>query len=260
MQQFRVKVGEHQLQINLVGSELHMLKENFQFVPLVEYRDPDLFIHIEMDYGIPFVNYDVKITRHQGSIQFSRADYVINVDVNFKEARLFAHNELALKHALMNLYSSFIVHNNWGLLLHSSCVLEEGKAHIFSGHSGAGKSTAAKFSAPRELLSDEATLLKITPGSITVFTSPFRSELETSKLIEKSTLGSIQLLQQSLTNSRKRLKQSDALLELVDKVFFWSHDKEGTKQIFSLLNQLVKTVPVYNLHFQKNNTFWELIS
>ena len=51
----------------------------------------------------------------------------------------------------MNLYSSFIAYHNWGLLIHSSCVVNKGEAHIFSGHSGAGKSTAAKLSHPRDL-------------------------------------------------------------------------------------------------------------
>ncbi len=71
-------------------------------------------------------------------------------------------NEFALKHALMNLYSSFIVHHKWGLLIHSSCLKEGDKAFLFSGQSGAGKSTVVKLSHPRPILSDEATVVKIT--------------------------------------------------------------------------------------------------
>jgi hypothetical protein len=160
----------------------------------------------------------------------------------------------------MNLYSSFIVYHNWGLLIHSSCAIDNGKAHIFAGQSGAGKSTAAKLSYPRKLLSDEAALIKITPEKVTVFNSPFRSELEAGNFKEQVELASVQILYQALQNNRAKLTKSDALLHLMDKVFFWPHSLDETKTIMRLLTDLVKIVPGYELQFQKNNTFWELIS
>ena len=160
----------------------------------------------------------------------------------------------------MNLYSSFIVYHNWGLLIHSSCAIEKGTAHIFAGKSGAGKSTAAKLSYPRNLLSDEATLVKITPEKVIVFNSPFRSELEVGNFVEQVDLTSVQILFQALQNIRATLTKSDALFQLMDKVFYWPHSQKEIKTIMKLLTNLVKNVPVYELHFQKNNTFWELIS
>lgn len=131
-----------------------------------------------------FVDYNVESIENRNTIQYRRADYVIEVDREFKSATIQVYDELALKHAMMNLYSSFLVYHNWGLLIHSSCVIEKEKAHMFAGQSGAGKSTAAKLSFPRNLLSDEATLVKITPEKVTVFNSPFRSELRLIRLME----------------------------------------------------------------------------
>jgi hypothetical protein len=135
-----------------------------------------------------------------------------------------------------------------------------GRAHIFSGQSGAGKSTAARLSQPRDLLSDEATLVKITQDAITVFDSPFRSEITAKGPKESVPLASIQILHQALQNKRANLKKADALLHLMDKVFYWAHSPKETKQILGLLKLLVDTVPVYELHFKKDPTFWELIS
>lgn len=73
-------------------------------------------------------------------------------------------------------------------------------------------------------------------------------------------LASIQILYQALQNKRAKLEKSNALLNLMDKVFFWPHSQEETKRILRLMTLLVKKVPVYELHFQKNNSFWELIS
>jgi hypothetical protein len=256
----RLKIGEHSFLISSNSSAI-MNTFNSNFVLLNDTNTTsDLSIHIVNGYGIPFIDYKVSIRKTLDNISFKRADYLINVDLEYRTATISVHNDLALKHALMNLYSSFIVHHNWGILLHSSCVLDSGVAHIFSGQSGAGKSTAAKLSFPRELLSDEATIIKITPNEIKIFDSPFRSELEGNYLTESHTLESIQLLHQSLNNERIKLSKSTGLLQLMDKVFYWTNSADETKRIFHLLNMLVNQVPVYDLHFQKNNSFWEMIS
>lgn len=262
MEQLLIKVGEHLVQIVSASSKvINNLKNNFQHLTYsFALESPDLSITIEEGYGNTFVDYEVKIWEESNRISFQRADYLIQVDSNYKQANIAVHDELALKHALMNLYSSFIVHLNWGLLIHSSCVIEKDQAHLFLGHSGAGKSTAAKLSYPRELLSDEATILKISEDNITVFNSPFRSELLSTDHQENCSLASIQLLQQSLSNKRLKIKKSEALLQITDKVFFWSHRTEEPIKILHLIKILVNQIPTYELHFQKNNTFWELIS
>lgn len=261
MEKLTLKIGEHFMQVMCASSDaIHMLKTHFQYFDHSFECQPDLAILLEDSYGTPFVDYEVNVFKEGNQISFKRADYSIQVDDDYKQATVAVHDELALKHALMNLYSSFIVHHNWGLLFHSSCVIEEGRAHIFMGHSGAGKSTAAKLSYPRKLLSDEATILKITEENITVFNSPFRSELQSTDHQENCPLASIQLLEQSRSNNRLKLKKSEALLQITDKVFFWSYRAEEPAKIFRLLKLVVNEIPVYELHFQKNNTFWELIS
>jgi hypothetical protein len=259
MKVFNTKIGDHYIEIYCVSETLiKFFNRNFSIH--TDDQLPNLVINIEDGYGIPFLNYDVEIMRTKDKVIFSRADYLIKVDNDYKSATISVNDELALKHALTNLYSSFIVHHNWGLLIHSSCAIENGKAHIFAGHSGAGKSTAAKLSSPRLLLSDEATLVRITSDGIKVYNSPFRSELKASPFKANVELASVQILYQALINSRVKIGKSDALLQLIDKVFFWPHSQEETRAILNLLTMLVKQVPVFELHFQKNNTFWELIS
>jgi hypothetical protein len=261
MKEINTKIGDHFIQIKCNANDLiYFFQKNFPRYIETEGKNPDLKIKIEDGYGIPFKDYEVEITKHEDKLFYRRADYLIEVDPEFKSATVSVYDALALKHALTNLYSSFIVYHNWGLLIHSSCVIEKGKAHIFSGHSGAGKSTVAKLSYPRELLSDEATLVKITPEGIKIYNSPFRSELEAGPFDQDIELASIQILYQALQNKRIKIQKSDALVHLMDKVFFWPHSQDETKTILKLMTMMVKQVPVYELHFQKNNTFWELIS
>lgn len=256
MNELYTTIGDHIIKFpNPTKYLIEMLNNDLP----AEQAIPDLSITIQEGYGKSFTDYVVNIKKSDNKISFERADYLIEVDSKYSEAIVSVHNDLALKHALMNLYSSFIAYRNWGLLIHSSCAIENNSAHIFAGQSGAGKSTAAKLSYPRDLLSDEATILKITSENITVYNSPFRSELESSGTINCCSLSSIQLLNQAVQNRRLPIKKSDAFMELIDKVFYWEHNHEETKNVLKLLRILVSITPTYQLHFQKNNTFWELI-
>ncbi|MFJ7754505.1 hypothetical protein ACQKGI_02620 [Peribacillus muralis] len=256
MKILHTKIGEHIIHFENAPRYLFKMFRELED----ENHQPDLTVTIQLDFGIPFVNDDVKENRQADRIYYRRSDYLMEVDAAFQYAEISAYDELALKHALFNLYSSFIVYHGWGLLLHSSCVIENGKAHMFAGHSGAGKSTAAKLSLPRNLLADEATIVKISSEKIEVFNSPFRSEIPSDGENGIFPLGSIQVLHQSLQNQRVRLTKSDSLITLIDKVFYWSSHPADKKMILGLLLEMASQVPVYNLFFLNNDTFWELIS
>jgi hypothetical protein len=259
MKMISTKIGSHQIHISLKANLLDFFNINYDLSNTLE-SEPDITLSIIEGFGSPFMDYKVHFSKHDNKIYYRRSDYLIESDPDYKNAVIFVRDELALKHALTNFYSAYIVYHNWGLLIHSSCVIENGKAHIFAGQSGAGKSTAAKLSQPRDLLSDEATLIKITSDEILVFNSPFRSEIVTTGTKKCVPLASIQLLNQAIQNKRADLRKADSLIRLMDKIFYWSSDREETKKIMSLLKMLVERVPAYELYFKKDDSFWELIS
>jgi hypothetical protein len=259
MDSISVTIGTHNIQMIIDSKDLtDFIKQSYTIIQ--SENKPDIFLTIKQGYGIPFIDYQVEITKQDGKITFRRADYLIEVTTDYQSATIHAYDEFALKHAMTNLYSAFIVYKQWGLLIHSSCVIEDGKAHLFAGQSGAGKSTAAKLSSPRSLLSDEATIVQIATDGIFVHNSPFRSEILTGGDEDCVPLASMQLLHQSLQNNRITMGKADTLLQLMDKIFYWKHDPEETKTILRLLTRLVDQVPAYDLYFKKDNTFWELIS
>jgi hypothetical protein len=260
MARIHTTIGEHLIQIICDSEKMtKWIGRNFPVANTIKLQ-PDLFIKLEEGYGTAFVDYHVEISKESDKISFQRADYLIETSLDYHDSNISVHDELALKHALMNLYSSYLVYHQWGLLIHSSCAIDKGRAYMFAGHSGAGKSTAAKLSHPRELLSDEATIIKIAPGQITVFDSPFRSELVRSGACETSPLTNLYLLHQAMENRIVPLSKSNSLLFLMNKVFYWSHSLDETRKIFRLLQHVVTSVSISELHFQKNETFWELIS
>ncbi|RKD23156.1 hypothetical protein BEP19_13135 [Ammoniphilus oxalaticus] len=263
MYQTHLKIGEHIFQIESAQEQMIQLiyQDYASFILNPPPKKVDLQARLEpYPIGVTTTDFHVVITNRQGMIAYERSDYRITIDTSFNRAKLLVLDAVALKHALMNLYSAFIVYQSWGLLLHSSCLEQAGKAYLFAGRSGAGKSTVAKLSQPRAVYSDEATILKITDGAVQVLPSPFNSELAMTGRQPFCPLTAIYLLTQSSDVKTKPLNRTETLFQLIDKVFYWPHDTSETKKILHLCQQLITAVPARQLYFQKNNRFWELIS
>lgn len=240
---------------------VYFMESNYDQVEVEEDTAVDFTIHLrEQGYGEPFQNYDVAITENENGKMYKRADYCIEINSAFTDVNVYAHNPFALKHAMLNIYSAYIVQQNWGLLMHSSCVVDDEEARIFTGHSGAGKSTAAKLSEPRPLLSDEASILCITEEGVTIYHSPFRSELIGRAEKDVYPLKDIHLLYQATMNKQVPMTSLKAYLALIDKVFYWTNNPDEMAKVMRLLKQLTTHVPVYELYFEKNPSFWEVMA
>jgi len=259
----KIKIGDHFLLASTEHPSVNdWIRLHFKVIE-PEHWDmtaPDLYIRISLGYGVPFESFDVQIRRDGDLIRYERADFLLETIDSYREAKLQAHDEIALKHGLMTLFSAFIVHHGWGLLVHSSCVVSNERAYLFAGPSGAGKSTVARLSHPREVLSDEATLIKIEPDRVLAYDSPFRSDSLSNYDKETRRLAAIHLLEQSLEIERTAIPMAETALRLMDKIFYWAHEPADTLKVLAMCRTLAKQVAGYRLKFQKNDLFWERIS
>ncbi|AEI46278.1 hypothetical protein [Paenibacillus mucilaginosus] len=267
MQTLYFEIAEHRLIMELpAGSLLDWAVPKFSASvippesPVTE--QPDLHITVSAPYGQPFQSYDVEITQDDETIRYDRGDYLLTVSRDFRRAQVAVHDDFALNHALMLLYSGFIAHRGWGLMTHSSCIAQGSSAYLFAGQSGAGKSTAALLSRPRPVLSDEAALIRVAPDGVRVYNSPFRSDSVWNA--EERTLNcelkGYHLLRQSLEIKREGIRSSQALMYLMRTIFYWHYDPQETAKVISMCRTFVEKVPFYELYFQKNDKFWKEIS
>lgn len=260
---FLITIAEHQLLVTAKSDFIQAyicIKYGARPLPLGSVPEPDLVVTLEEGYGAPFENYEVEVSASAELTVYKRTDYRIEMDPAYRAIRIDVHDDFALKHAMVNLYSAFIARQQWGLLIHSSCLLEQNRAYMFAGHSGAGKSTVVRLSRPRPILSDEATIVKISDDGVVIYNSPFRSDTELPDISGTYPLTAIQILRQSPDNRRLRMAGMEGLQSILHRVFYWAHDPEETKKVFRMCKLLAEQVPVYELYFQKNNTFWEEIS
>lgn len=197
----------------------------------------------------------VKLSRYdaEGTITFSegkplRADFVV------------APREVALE-ALLRILSSYTLLRHGGLVLHSSAIGDKDGAHVFSGVSGAGKSTIAALlrdNWPVEQLSDELLILRRYSDHWDLVVSPF---LGSKGLAHGKTrpLLSLNLLSQAGENRRTELKPAQAMSAMCRHILSYAQDPQSGELILELVMQLVQEVPCYELEFLKDASVGQVL-
>ncbi len=138
-----------------------------------------------------------------------------------------------------------------GLLLHSSGVILNGRAILFSGESGAGKSTIAGLLAPRQKLGDDLTAVRPVGGRFYAHATPFAGEAEPAA-DGAAPLGALCFLVQSDNHALHPLTRSDALRRVMRNLLAYVAERDGAARTLAAAAALVAAVPVYVLEFARD--------
>lgn len=205
----------------------------------------------------------IEVDRQSGS---GTASYQFACD--FEGARVEAGNssihfsgvrhEYALD-SLLRMFLSWALLPEQGFLLHAATVVQHGKAYVFFGRSGAGKSTVSRLSQRGSVLTDEISLLKFVDGEWRAFGTPFWGEFRADGQNTSAPLAGFFRLVQSPSNKMERLRPAELLKALLPCVLFFSSRSADHESLLQILIGACQSSEGYNLYFQKNRSFWEVL-
>lgn len=142
-------------------------------------------------------------------------------------------------------YHTLIRHD--GFLIHSSAVMLNGKAYLFSAPSGTGKSTHTslwlKEFPGAEILNDDKPAIRILDDGIYVYGTPWSGKTDLN-LNRKVPLQGIAFLERSEVNSIDSMNSITALQNLLNQTVR-PGEKETASRLFDLLDQFLTRVPIY---------------
>lgn len=136
-----------------------------------------------------------------------------------------------------------------GLMLHSSAVVVDGKAYLFSATSGTGKSTHTKlwlkqFGDRAYILNDDKPAIRLIDGVWHACGTPWSGKHDLSRP-ECVPLAGIAMVNRDQTNHIERFTGSKALYELLSQTL---RPKDKLPKLLGLMDKLVSQVPVWNLY------------
>lgn len=141
-----------------------------------------------------------------------------------------------------------------GFILHASAVNYGGKAYIFLGESGAGKSTVRRFLAEKYIsLTDDTVIVKKEDNRYLLYQTPFfERERQIKKGIVSYPLAKAFFLKKAELFKIEKIRNDDLLLNLLFKQFLMVKQDYSRKQIKYILKFIVKFDNFYYLYFKKD--------
>ena len=137
-----------------------------------------------------------------------------------------------------------------GFLLHSSAVVHNGKAYLFSAPCGTGKSTHTqlwlKAFDDAYILNDDKPAIRYTKDGFFVYGTPFsgKTDLNVNK---KVPLGGICALERGKENYIETMNADEALYRILNQTVR-PYDERKMEILLKVLDKLIETMPVYKLH------------
>jgi hypothetical protein len=166
----------------------------------------------------------------------------------------------ALDSVLRIVHSLELAESGEGFLLHSASAIRNGRAFLFSGVSGAGKTTISRLApADATLLSDEISYVRLLGGRYYAFGTPFAGDLGVSGENVMAPLQTIYFLSKGDQNRIKPVSPAAAVSTLLRNVLFFADDERLVAKVFQTACEFVSRVPVLELTFRPDVEVWNLI-
>jgi len=204
---------------------------------------------------------NLSVTQRCGQWVLDRGDF----RAEFEPARRYGRIQQTANpysiDAVMRIVHTLVLAKQGGFLMHSASAIRNGKAFLFAGVSGAGKTTISRLAPPdATLLTDEISYVRQCDNGYVAFGTPFTGEL--AKLGENcfAPLAALYLLAQGPENRIEPLGAAEAGRGLLANMLFFAEDSELVHWAFKAACEFVDRVPVYRLTFVPDARVWELIA
>lgn len=173
-------------------------------------------------------------------------------DKTFKKAqfRILGSMRFSIGTVMMLMFAFSTAKKNT-LLMHSSVTVNDGKAYLFLGKSGTGKSTHSQLWIDNiegcELLNDDNPVLRVLDnGVVHVYGSPWSGKTPCYRNLDYP-VGAIVSLKQAKTNQIRRLSIVEAYAAMYVSFSGYRFIKEMADGLHCTNEKIVTTVPVYSL-------------
>jgi hypothetical protein len=206
------------------------------------------------------VDTNLQVRCEEGRWLLSRGEFRAAFDLRSRHGQLACIPNPYSVDTLLRVVHSLLLAPAGGLLLHASGGIRGGRGFLFSGVSGAGKTTMARLAPPDvQVLTDEISYLRDAGGGFRVFGTPFSGELGIQGENVSAPLAAIYLIEHGAANRLEPIAEADAARRLMRNVLFFANDAQLVSQVFATVCELVRRVPVFRLEFLPDSRVWEMI-
>ena len=203
---------------------------------------------------------DVQVQMRDGVWRLRRGDFRARWDPRLGRGHIRQSANPYSIDAVLRIVHTLILASEGGFLLHSAGAIRNGRAFLFSGVSGAGKTTISRLAPPDvTLLTDEISYVRLGPDGYRACGTPFAGELARVGENCSAPLGSLFFLKQGPENKIEGVPKTDAIRRLMRNILFFAEDPSLVQSVFQSACEFVERVPVQQLTFVPDSRAWSMI-
>jgi len=256
-----IAIGGVAIRLNTIDSDfLEMLENRYAgFLSAEANAEFDLDVDL-VEPAFPTRDTEVSVTHRSGRWLIERGDFRAEWEPARRSGRIRQTANPYSIDSVLRIVHTLVLARQGGFLLHSASAVRNGKAFLFSGVSGAGKTTISRLAPPdATLLTDEISYVRKQGDGYVAYGTPFTGEL--AKLGENTSapVAALYLLAQGAENRIDPIAEADAGRELLANMLFFAEDQEMVHWAFQAACDFVDRVPVRRLTFVPNARVWEMI-
>jgi hypothetical protein len=204
---------------------------------------------------------DLRVTWDSGRWRIERGDFFAEFDPHSRRGRIRQSPNPYSIDAVFRILHTLLLAQEGGFLLHAASAIRNGKAFIFAGVSGAGKTTMASLAPPdATLLTDEISYIRKDGNRYAAFGTPFTGELGKPGENVSAPIAALYLLEKGPQNHTAPVTAVKAIQAFLANVLFFAEDPKLVRSVFNSACEFVGQVPIHRLTFLPDSRVWEMLA
>jgi hypothetical protein len=221
---------------------------------------PEFELEFDLNSTGPLPDDEVHVRRNGEEWVLERGDFRACWDPRTGRGRVRHNANPYSLDSVMRILHSLILAQRGGFLLHAASAICDGRAYLFSGVSGAGKTTMTRL-APADitLLTDEISYLRPSADGYAAYGTPFAGELARSGENCSAPVAALFFLEQGPENRVDDLPPAEAVRRLMRNILFFAEDRLLVEKLLATACDFVTRVPIRRLTFYPDTRVWDLV-
>src|SRR5260370_33414918 len=219
---------------------------------------PEFELEFDLTSTVQVSDDDVRVRRDGEEWLIERGDFDARWDPRSGRGSVRQNANPYSLDSVLRILHSLILAQRGGFLLHAASAICDGRACLFSGVSGAGKTTMTRLAPPDvTLLTDEISYLRPNAAGYSAFGTPFAGELAKAGENCAAPVSALFFLEKGSENRVDELSSVEAVRRLMRNILFFAEDHRVAGKLLCSACDFVAQVPVRRLTFYPVARLWD---